>query len=133
MTAVAQAATGLIVHGQTAQGLTGCPACGVAAVGHRRRRVRLHDIPCCGGPVRLVRAKRLWQCRVGLCPTTVVSEQHSLAGKRAILTNRAIRWATDAVEKCDASVSALSHQLGVSWRVLLKGIETEGRRRVGRL
>ncbi|WP_308011601.1 transposase [Arthrobacter sp. SO5] len=55
-----------------------------------------------------------------------------MAGKRAILTHRAIRWATDALEKYDTPVSALAHQLGVSWRSLWKGIELEARLRINR-
>ncbi|WP_395858120.1 transposase family protein [Arthrobacter oryzae] len=96
--------------------MAGCPACGVVAVGHGRRRSRLHDLPCMGRPVRLIWAKRLWRCPDEHCPTQVFSEQHALAGKRAILTRRAISWATDALQKYDTSVSALAHQLGVSWR-----------------
>ncbi len=112
--------------------MAGCPACGVVAVGHGRRRIRLHDIPCFGRPVRLLWAKRLWRCPDEHCPTQVFSEQHALAGKRAILTRRAIRWATDALQRYDTSVSALAHQLGVSWRSLWKGIEAEARLRINR-
>lgn len=114
--------------------MAGCPACGVVAVGHGRRRIRLrlHDIPCMGQPVRLIWAKRLWRCPDENCPTRVFSEQHALAGKRAILTHRAISWSTDALQKYDTSVSALAHQLGVSWRALWKGIEAEARRRINR-
>ncbi len=112
--------------------MAGCPACGVVAVGHGRRRIRLHDIPCFGRPVRLLWAKRLWRCPDEHCPTQVFSEQHALAGKRAILTRRAIRWATDALQRYDTSVSALAHQLGVSWRALWKGIEAEARLRINR-
>ncbi|MGH7429042.1 MAG: ISL3 family transposase [Candidatus Methylomirabilaceae bacterium] len=132
ITSVTEAAAGLIVHVETDQTMTGCPACGVVAVGHGRRRIRLHDIPCFGQPVRLVWAKRLWRCPDVHCPGRVFSEEHDLAGKRAILTSRAIGWATDALEKYDTSVSALAHQLGVSWRALWKGIEAEATRRLGR-
>lgn len=132
VTSVTEAATGLILHVETEQTISGCPACGVVAVGHGRRRIRLHDIPCFGRPVRLAWAKRLWRCPDEHCPKKVFSEEHPLAGKRAILTNRAVRWATDALEKYDTSVSALAHQLGVSWRALWKGIETEATRRIGK-
>ena len=132
ITAVSEAASGLIVHVETDQTLAGCPDCGVVAVGHGRRRIRLNDIPCFGRPVRLIWAKRLWRCQDQHCPRKVFSEQHPLAGSRAILTRRAIRWATDALEKFDTSVSALAHQLGVSWRALWKGIEAEVRRRIGK-
>lgn len=55
-----------------------------------------------------------------------------LAGKRAILTHRAVRWAVDALEKYDTSVSALAHQLGVSWQALWNGIEAEATRRIAK-
>jgi transposase len=132
ITSVTKAAAGLIVHVETDQTINGCPACGVVAVGHGRRQIRLHDIPCFGRPARLIWAKRVWRCPDERCPRKVFSEEHPLAGKRAILTNRAVRWAVDALEKYDASVSALAHQLGVSWRALWKGIEAEATRRIGR-
>lgn len=132
ITSVAEAATGLIVHVETDQTMSGCPACGVVAVGHGRRRIRLRDIPCFGRPVQLRWAKRLCRCPDEHCPKKVFSEEHPLAGRRAILTARAIRWATDALEKYDTSVSALAHQLGVSWQALWTGIEAEARRRIGR-
>lgn len=132
ITAVAETSTALTIHVETDQTLAGCPDCGVVASGHGRRRIRLNDIPCFGRPVRLIWAKRLWHCRDEHCPTKVFTEQHPLAGRRAILTNRAICWATDALERYDTSVSALAHQLGVSWRALWKGVEVEARRRIGR-
>ncbi|MCO4252586.1 ISL3 family transposase [Pseudarthrobacter sp. MDT3-9] len=132
ITSVTEADTGLIVHVETDQTINGCPVCGVVAVGHGRRQIRLHDIPCFGRPVRRAWAKRLWRCPDEHCPRKVFSEEHPLAGKRAILTSRAVRWAVDALEKYDTSVSALAHQLGVSWRALWKGVEAEATRRLGK-
>jgi transposase len=132
ITSVTEAASGPVVHVETDQTLAGCPACGVVAIGHGRRRTPLRDIPCFGRPVRLIWAKRLWRCPDEHCPTTVFSEEHALAGKRVVLTNRAIRWAVDALERYDTSVSALAHQLGVSWRALWKGVEAEATRRLAR-
>jgi transposase len=37
---------------------TGCPSCGVIAVGDGRRLRRLHDIPAFGAPVELVWRQR---------------------------------------------------------------------------
>ncbi len=53
VSAVTTTASGLVLHVETADDLAGCPGCGVVAVGHGRRQVRLHDIPCFGRPVRL--------------------------------------------------------------------------------
>jgi hypothetical protein len=50
---------GLLLHIETGENVAGYPDCGVVAVGHGRRHVRLHEIPCFGRPVRLLWAKRL--------------------------------------------------------------------------
>ncbi len=107
----------------------GCPECGVVAVGHGRRQVWVHDIPCFGRPVRLVWAKRVWLCPDTGCPRTTFAEEHPLAGSRAKLTARAVNWATDALERYDTSVSALAHQLGVSWHTAWDAIKPEATRR----
>jgi hypothetical protein len=44
--------------------LTGCPDCGIIAVGHGRHVQVLHDAPCFGTPVRVRWRKRIWRC----CP-----------------------------------------------------------------
>lgn len=130
VTAVADTADGLCVHVETDQTLAGCPNCGVVAIGHGRRRLRLHDVPCFGRPVRLVWAKRLWRCPDSGCPTLTFTEDHPLAGPRAKLTGRAVAWATDALSRFDTSVSALAHQLGVSWRTVWDAVEAEAGRRI---
>jgi len=38
---------------ETSADVVGCPACGVRAVGHGRRRVEVRDLPIAGRPVRL--------------------------------------------------------------------------------
>ncbi|MDI3214095.1 transposase family protein [Arthrobacter sp. AL12] len=80
---------------------TGGPDCGVIAVGHGRRRVRLHDIPYFGRPVRLPWAKRVWRCPDQGCPRMTFAEEHALAGPRAKPTARAVNWATDALQHFD--------------------------------
>ncbi|MET4096680.1 transposase family protein [Arthrobacter sp. UYCu712] len=90
---VTTSGTGLVLGVETGEDVTGCPDCGVVAVGHGRRQVRLHDIPCFGGPVRLLWAKRLWRCPDPGCPRTTFTEEHPLAGPRAKLTARAVSWA----------------------------------------
>ncbi|MCU1568620.1 MAG: family transposase [Pseudarthrobacter sp.] len=107
---------GLVLGVETGEDVTGCPDCGVVAVSHGRRRVRLHDIPCFGRPVRLLWAKRVWRCPDPDCPRTTFTEEHSLAGSRAKLTALAAGWATDPL-RFDTSVWALAHQLGVDEHV----------------
>lgn len=122
--------TGLVLHVETAETVSGCPDCGVVAVGHGRRQVRLHDTPCFGRPVRLLWAKRLWRCPDPDCPRTTFTEEHELAGPRAKLTARAVAWATDGLQRFDTSVSALAHQLGVSWHTAWDAIKAEAARRI---
>ena len=50
----------LVLDVESDQTLTGCPQCGVVAVGHGRRVQVLHDAPCFGRPVRVRWFKRIW-------------------------------------------------------------------------
>ncbi|WP_427132719.1 ISL3 family transposase [Pseudarthrobacter sp. S9] len=86
--------------------------------------------PCFGRPVRLIRAKRVWRCPDAGCPRSTFTEDHPLAGPKAKLTARAVNWATDALERFDTSVSALAHQLGVSWHTVWDAIKAEATRRI---
>ncbi|WP_308930515.1 transposase family protein [Arthrobacter sp. SLBN-112] len=67
----------LVLGVETGEDVTGCPDCGVVAVGHGRRRVRLHDIPGFGGPVSILWAKRVWRCPDSACPRTTFTEDGS--------------------------------------------------------
>jgi transposase len=77
--------------------------------------------------VRLLWAKRVWRCPDPDCPGNTFTEEHPLAGPRAKLTARAVAWATDALQRFDTSVSALAHQLGVSWHTVWDAIKAEAR------
>jgi len=82
---------------ETGEDLSSCPDCGVVAVGHGRRQVQLHDIPCFGRSVRLLWANRVLRCSDPDCPRKTLTEEHLLAGPRAKLAARAVAWATDAL------------------------------------
>jgi transposase len=49
----------VVLDVETDQVLAGCAACGVVAVGHGRRVVRLHDTPCFGRPALVRWRKRI--------------------------------------------------------------------------
>jgi hypothetical protein len=66
------------------------------------------------------------------CATTTFTEQHPIAPSRAVLTVRAVRWATDALSHDDTTVSALARHLGVAWHTAWNAIETEAKARVAR-
>jgi transposase len=108
----------------------GCPACGVVAVGHGRRRRVVADAPCFGVPVRLVWLARLWRCREPACAVGVFTERHDLVPPRAKLTTRAAAWATDALTFDDTTVSALARHLGVDWHTCWDAVEAEATRRL---
>jgi transposase len=110
----------------------GCPRCGVLAVGHGRRCRTLHDAPCLGRVTVLRWLIRVWRCLEPGCATTTFTEQHPIAPPRAVLTVRAVRWATDALSHDDTTVSALARHLGVAWHTAWVAIEAEAKARVGK-
>jgi transposase len=65
-----------------------------------------------------------------VCPTGVFGETHPIAPPRAVLTVRAVRWATDALTHHDTTVSALARQLGVDWHTAWSAIRVEAAARV---
>ena len=109
---------------------SGCPSCGVVAVGHGRRRRVVADAPAFGVPVRLIWHARLWRCREPACPVGVFTERHDLVPPRAKLTSRAAAWATDALTLDDTTVSALARHLGVDWHTCWGAVEAEATRRL---
>jgi transposase len=108
----------------------GCPGCGVLAVGHGRRCRVLHDAPSLGRVTVLRWRSRVWRCLEPSCATTTFTEQHPIAPPRAVLTVRAVRWATDALSYDDTTVSALARHIGVAWHTAWSAIETEAKARV---
>jgi transposase len=80
----------LVLDVESDQTLTGCPDCGVVAVGHGRRVQVLHDAPCFARAVRVRWFKRIWRCREPACPRATWTEDHSFAAPRAKLTARAV-------------------------------------------
>jgi transposase len=122
----------LVVSVETDADRTGCTDCGVVATAHGRRRVTAADAPCFGTPVRVVWLKRVWRCADPACPAGTWSETHELIDPRAVLTARAIRWATDALAHDDTTVSALARHLGVDWHTLWRAVKTEAGARTAR-
>ncbi|MFC7847097.1 hypothetical protein ACFUTU_01325 [Arthrobacter sp. NPDC057388] len=121
---------GLVLGVETGEDVTGCLDCGVVAVGHGRRRVRLRNIPCFGRPVRLLWAKRVWRCPDPGFPRTTFTEEYPMAVSLAKLTTRAGGWATDALQRFDTLVSAMAHQSGVFWHSVWDAVRVEASRRI---
>ena len=66
-----------------------CRGCGVRAVAHGRRPVRVRDLPSAGRPVTLIWVKRVWRCAQPRCARRTWTATSELIRPRASLTERA--------------------------------------------
>ncbi|MBO0879702.1 MAG: transposase family protein [Mycobacterium sp.] len=119
----------LVITVESDADAAGCPECGVLAVRHGRRPAKAADAPCFGLPVLIIWLKRIWRCAEPDCAMQSWSETHELIAPRAVLTNRAIGWATDALAHDDTTVAALARHLKVDWHTLWNAIRGEAHRR----
>ncbi|MFT3798952.1 ISL3 family transposase [Microbacterium sp.] len=104
---------------------TGCPGCGVLAVGRGRRRRVLHDVPG-ATRVRIVWRQRVWRCGDEGCPRkTFVEQIPTLVAARGSITRRAVSWAIGQLRREHATVHGLARQLGTSWKTVWRAIEPE--------
>jgi transposase len=110
--------------------LTGCPDCGVVAIGHGRRVQLLHDAPCFARPVRVRWRKRIWRCPEPACARRTWTEVQPYATPRAKLTARATSWAVDALRHDDTTVSAIARHLGVAWDTCWSAIKADAQTRI---
>jgi hypothetical protein len=101
-----------------------CPACGVRAVGHGRRRVVVRDLPLAGRPVVLVWAKRMWRCPEPACPARTWSEESDQIAPRAVLTERARAEIARRVGPAEHSVAQAARDFGVSWHAAMAACAT---------
>ena len=110
-----------------------CPACGVRAVGHGRRRVVVRDLPLADRPVVLVWAKRIWRCAESACPAGTWSEESDQIAPRAVLTERARAEIARRVGPGEHSVARAARDFGVSWHAAMAAVRDHGRPRVDHL
>jgi transposase len=95
----------LVITVETDADAAGCRSCGVVATGHGRRAVRAADAPRFGLAVLIIWLKRIRRCDEPDCTIGTWSQTHDLIGTRAVLTSRAVTWASDALAHDDTSVS----------------------------
>jgi len=112
---------------ETTAEMVGCSLCGVRAVGHGRRRVRVRDLPIAGRPVRLVWSKRIWRCPDDDCPAGTWSEMHDEIAPRALLTRRARIEMCRRVGQDGDSVAAVAAEFGVGWHTAMGTVIEHGR------
>src|SRR5207244_3356598 len=111
---------------ETSADVVGCPACGVRAVGHGRRRVEVRDLPIAGRPVRIVWSKRIWRCEDPDCATKTWSERHDEIAPRASLTRRARIEMCRRVGQDGDSVAAVAGAFGVGWHTTMDTVIEHG-------
>jgi transposase len=122
----------VVLEVESDQTMTGCPECGVVAVGHGRRVQVLHDAPCFGRPVRVRWRKRIWRCPEPRCARSTWTEDHPFGPPRAKLTSRATSWAVDALRHDDTTVSAIARHLGVAWDTCWAAVQAAAQQRIKR-
>jgi transposase len=104
-----------------------CRRCGVAAVPHGRRPVRVRDLPVAGRPVTLIWVKRVWRCAEPRCSARTWSEISEHIGPRASLTERARAEACRRVGEDGHDVAAVAVEYGVGWHTIMRAVRDHGR------
>jgi transposase len=95
-----------------------CRSCGVAAVLHGRRPVRVRDLPVAGRPVTLIWVKRVWRCAEPACAARTWTEASEHIGSRASLTERARAEACRRIGEDGHDVAAVAVEYGVGWHTV---------------
>jgi transposase len=111
---------------QTTATVVGCGGCGVRAIPHGRRTVRVRDLPISGRPVVLWWRKRLWRCREPACKVRTWTERATAIRPRAVLTERARAEACRRVGKDAHAVAAVARDLGVGWATIMRAVAEHG-------
>ena len=96
-----------------------CPSCEGRVHQNGLRIVELVDLPAFGRNVCTIWHKRRWRCADKECPQPSFSDADPrIAPSRLRLTDRAGRWATQAVGRECRSVSSVAKELGCDWHTI---------------
>ncbi len=112
---------------ETTADVVGCDACGVRAVGHGRRVVKVRDLPAGDRPVVLVWRKRIWRCSDPDCDVRTWSEETDAIAPRAVLTERAREEICRRVGAEGQSVAQVARTFGVGWHTAMEAVRDHGR------
>jgi hypothetical protein len=94
-----------------------CQGCGVAAVAHGRRPVRVRDLPSSGRPVTLLWLKRLRRCAEPACAVRTWSEtSETIRGLSAQLRRGCVRQRAEGAPPSERLEVHLARQLDQSSR-----------------
>jgi transposase len=107
-----------------------CRGCGVAAVPHGRRPVRVRDLPSAGRPVTLIWVKRVWRCDEPRCGRRTWTETSEQIRARASLTERARAEACRRVGEDGHDVAGVAVEFGVGWHTVMRAVVQHGERLV---
>src|SRR5262245_12518269 len=118
---------------ETVEDRAWCPTCGIRAVGHGRRRVKVRDLPIADRSMVLVWTKRLWRCPEPACPTRTWSEESDEIAPRAVLTERARAEIARRVGIGEQSVARAAKNFGVGWHAAMAAVWDHGQPRVDHL
>ena len=103
-----------------------CAGCGVQAVPHGRRQVRVRDLPSSGRAVTLLWLKRLWRCPAPARLLRTWSEASEELRPRSSLSERARRDACRRVGKDGQDVQTVASSLGVGWATVMRAVRDYG-------
>ena len=121
----------VVVEVETENARVACPGCGVFGRAKDRRWVTLRDAPLADRPVTTRWRKRVMECCEALCEVRTWTEQRpEFALARAVLTERAGRWATDRIADIEATPTSAGRELGVVWSTVWRHVERHARARV---
>jgi transposase len=118
---------------ETTSEVVGCEGCGMRAMGHGRRWLKVRDLPMADRPVVLVWAKRLWRCPDPDCAVGTWSEEVDDIAPRAALTERARAEICCLVGEAGHSVAQVARDFGVGWHTAMAAVRDHGRPRVDHL
>lgn len=86
----------------------------------------VRDLPVGGRPVLVCWVKRIWACPQPLFAQRTWTEPHPVIAPRAVLTERARRWAFEQVGSADAAISRTAAGLGVAWLTVMRQVLGRG-------
>ena len=118
---------------ETTADVVGCDGCGVRAVGHGRRVVKVRDLPAGDRPVVVVWRKRIWRCPDPDCEVRTWSEETDAIAAKAVLTERAREEICRRVGAEGQSVAQVARSFGVGWHTAMAAVRDHGRPRVDHL
>ncbi len=96
-----------------------CPTCGGRVHQNGLRVTEVVDLPAFGRNVFIIWHKRRWRCAIKECPQPSFSDNDPrIADSRLRLSDRASRWATQAVGLERRSVSSVAKELGCDWHTI---------------